>query len=73
MEDSQGLKQEEVTGKIGGLGCMLGKEQYGGKKKSYSDESRCVEKILALLKSKTEQNFSSFQESGFGLGDLLCL
>lgn len=33
MEDSQGLKQEEVTGKIGGLGCMLGKEQYGGKKK----------------------------------------
>lgn len=33
MEDSQGLKQEEGTGKIGGLGCMLGKEQYGGKKK----------------------------------------
>lgn len=67
MEDSQGLKQEEVTGKIGGLGCMLGKEQYGGKKKSYSDESKCGEKILALLKSKTEQNFTHFKSLGLAL------
>lgn len=41
------------------------------KKKNYSDESRCGEKILALLKSETEQNFSSFQES-LGLALEIC-
>lgn len=73
MEDSQGFKQEEGTGKIGGLGCMLGKEQYGGKKKKLFWWKQMWGKNPGSPEIQDRAELHSFQESGFGLGDLLCL